>query len=117
MDENKDYVLNIRVSRETYNKLRSKARENRESLSSLVRKAVHDGLEIFGDIKKDFFGEKNDIFKKNVPDFDYFQSVIAAKNLACQRCSTQIAKGERAFIGETKSGSRKYFCSTCFAGI
>ncbi len=109
METNKDYILNIRVSKETYNKLKTKAKENSESLSTLVRKTLDDSWEIFSDLKSDLFGED-----KKTNGVVYYQKVILAKDGICDRCSAAIAKGDHVFLGETKSGAKKYFCNDCF---
>ncbi len=109
MDNNKDYILNIRVSKETLNKLKAKAKENSQSLSGLVRKTLDDSWEIFGDLKEDIFGkdEKN----KGV---EYYQKVIVAKEVECDNCGSLIQKAYEAYLGETKGGKKIYFCNACF---
>lgn len=110
MDNNKEYIINIRVSKDTYNKLKEKAKENSESLSSLVRKTIDDSWEIFKDIKKDLFGDEG----KGNGSVLHYQKVIVAKDVECDRCHSPITKGTQVFLGETKSGTKKYFCSDCF---
>ena len=110
MEDNKDYILNIRVSKETYNKLKEKAKENSETLSTLVRKTLDDSWEILSDLKNELFNENN----KANNGVAYYQKIIAAKELACDRCKMNIPKGSQAFLGETKTGSKKYFCQNCF---
>lgn len=108
MENNKDYILNIRVSKELYEKLKHKAKENSESLSDLVRKSLDDSWEIFGDLKNEIFGQKE------TDNVVYYQKVIIAKDMKCSRCDALIPKGSEMFLGETKSGSKKYFCMACF---
>lgn len=110
MDDNKEYIINIRVSKDTYKKLKDKAKENSESLSSLVRKTLDDSYEILGDIKRDIFGEG----EKPVNNIQYYQKVIVAKDVKCDRCQAEISKGSQVFLGETKTGVKKYFCNNCF---
>jgi hypothetical protein len=109
MDNNKEYIINIRVSKDTYNKLKDKAKENSESLSSLVRKTLDDSYEIFNDLKKDIFGDSN----KNTNNIIHYQKVIVAKDVTCDRCQAPIAKGSQVYLGETKTGTKKYFCNNC----
>lgn len=109
MEDNKDYILNIRVSKETYDKLKKKAKENSESLSGLVRKTIDDSWEIFGDLRDDLFGAKP--AKEGVV---HYQKVILAKNAECSRCGTIISSGTEGYVGQTKSGESKYFCQGCF---
>jgi len=110
MQDNKEYILNIRVSKDTYDKLKRKARENKETLSGLVRKTIDDSYELLGDLKKDLFGEEN----KGRDGLVYYQKVTAARDIECDRCHRIVPKGSAIFMGETKSGAKKYFCTECF---
>lgn len=110
MDDSKDYVLNIRVSKDTLNKLKNKAKENSQSLSDLVRKTLDDSREIFGDFKDDLFGKG----EKAANGVEYFQKVIVAKTVDCEKCASPIAKATEAYLGVTKTGEKKYFCNSCF---
>ncbi len=109
MDDNKEYIINIRVSKDTYKKLKDKAKENSESLSSLVRKTLDDSYEIFSDLKRDIFGDE-----KPSSNIVHYQKVIVAKDVKCDRCQAEITKGSQVFLGETKTGIKKYFCGNCF---
>ena len=110
MEDNKDYIINIRVSKDTYTKLKDKAKQNSESLSDLVRKSIDDGWEILGDLKKDLFpGNKNN------DGILHYQKVIVAKDMTCSNCNTNIPRGSHVFVGETKAGNKKYFCNNCFS--
>ncbi len=112
MTENKEYIINIRVSKDVYKKLKERAKENSESLSSLVRKTIDDGFEIFGDLRKELFGDGEE--KNGNGKFVHYEKVIVAREMECEHCHKPIAKGDNAFLGETKSGQRKYFCADCF---
>src|SRR3989344_4274039 len=48
-EESKDYIINLRVSRATYDKVKQKAKENRETVSNLLRKVIDDSAEIVTD--------------------------------------------------------------------
>jgi formamidopyrimidine-DNA glycosylase len=111
MEDPKDYIINIRVSKEVYDKLQTKAKENSESLSGLVRKTINDSMEIFGDITDELFSKN----KGGKNDFAHYQRVILAKDTPCDRCHTVIPKGSHVLVGETGSGEKKYFCGACFA--
>lgn len=113
MSDNKEYIINIRVSKDTYNKLKAKAKENSESLSSLVRKTLDDSYEIFTDFKNDIF------YKKTVSadNIVHYQKVIVAKDTNCDRCQINIHKGAEMFLAETKTGTGKYFCGACFTNF
>lgn len=105
--DNKDYIINIRVSKETYEKIKDRAQENRETVSNLVRKVIDDSSEIISDISNDMFG-KNKIGKMSV----YYKG-LAADNIACSVCDKKIKKGASVTIGETKTGKKYYFCNKC----
>lgn len=109
--DNKEYIINIRVSKEVYDKLKNRAQENGESLSNLVRKTLSDSWEIFDDLKKDLFGQDKKTDKDNI---EHYTKVIVAKDVFCDRCKASISKGEQVIFGETKTGIKKYICSNCF---
>jgi hypothetical protein len=108
-NDNKDYVINLRVSRATYEKLKSKAAENRDTLSGFVRKAIDDSAEIISDLSNDVFGKR----KKDFGNVDSYHEVEVAKNIKCAQCGEDIPAGETATVGETKSGRKYYFCGKC----
>jgi hypothetical protein len=107
---NKDYIINLRVSKATYEKIKQKARENRESISNLVRKTVDDSLEIISDLSNDLRGkDKSDKFK----DVISYHKVISAQELECDSCEKKIKVGETATIGETVGVKKYFFCNYC----
>ena len=106
--DNKDYIINIRVSKETYTKIRDRAHENRETVSQLVRKVIHDSTEIINDITDDCFGKES--IKKNIVTYD---TVTAAQDIRCAHCSKTIHAGETIVVGETANGKKHYFCVSC----
>lgn len=108
--DNKEYIINIRVSKDTYNKLKSRAKDNGESLSNLVRKTINDSWEIFTDLKKDILGGD----KKPNGDITHYQKIFMAKDIICDHCNNNIPRGNQAFLGETKTGAKKYICNNCF---
>lgn len=110
MDNNKEYIINIRVSKETYNKLKNKAKENGETLSNLVRKTLDDSREILSDLKDELFG----VSSKKANGVDYFQRVILAKDADCFSCGCALTKGTQVYMGQAKNGAQKYFCDSCF---
>ena len=109
MSENKEYIINIRVSKDVYEKLKRKARENSQTLSSLVRKTINDSYEVFKDFKREIFNGDN---KNN--NILYYQKIITATETTCERCHSKISRGNETYMGETKSGFKKYFCNNCF---
>ena len=108
--ENKDYIINLRVSRATYEKIKEKARENRESISNLVRKTVDDSIEIFSDLSHEILGkEKNKKFK----DIIGYYKIKTAQDLKCDNCGAVILSGEIATVGETEGVKKYFFCHYC----
>lgn len=99
-DINKDYILNIRVSKETYEKVKNTAKENSESVSSFVRKVIKDSGEIF-----------NSVFKKcdTWSGIETYSTEKAARDIVCEKSGKKIKKGSPVVVGETSSGRRHYF--------
>lgn len=108
MDENKDYIINIRVSKDTYEKIKNKASENRESVSNLVRKVIEDSSEIISDLSREIFGKG-----AKYSDVVIYYKAQLAKETKCDKCGKTITKGEVATIGENDKGKKYYFCSEC----
>ena len=109
MTKNKDYIINLRVSRSTYNKIKEKAQENRESVSNLVRKAIDDSSEIISDLSDEIFGRKGDKFK----DVAVYYKARIAKEAECANCKKKLAKGSMATVGETQGAKKYFFCDNC----
>ena len=107
-DDGKDYVINLRVSRATYDKIKRKAKENQESISNLVRKAIDDSAEIVSDISGELFGKK-DKFK----DVIGYHKSKAAQELECAKCGAKIVPGEIVTVGETEGAKKYFFCENC----
>lgn len=107
-EDNKDYIINLRVSRATYDKIKQKARENEESISNLVRKAISDSAEIITDLSEEIFGRQNK-FK----DIVGYHRARAAKDLRCAKCERTISAGEVVTIGETEGIKKYFFCENC----
>ncbi len=109
-NENKEYIINLRVSRATYEKVKEKAKENRESISNLVRKAVDDSVEIISDLSNELLGkDKNAKFK----DIISYHRVKTAQEIKCDKCNMIILSGDMATIGETKGAKKYFFCQNC----
>lgn len=105
--KNKDRLLNIRISKKTYDRVKQAAEENKESVSNLVRKIISDCLEITHDISQDIFNKT-----ETTKIFTYYQGVTA-QNIICTKCHKKIKAGNKITIGETTTGKKYYFCSKC----
>jgi len=107
-EDNKDYIINLRVSRETYEKIKEKASENRETISHLLRKVIDDSSEIISDVSQEILGKKS-----SFDDIVSYHKSILAKETPCSKCKKTIPKNKTITIGETKSNKRYIFCSAC----
>jgi formamidopyrimidine-DNA glycosylase len=109
-EDNKDYIINLRVSRATYDKIKTKAKENRESVSNLVRKAVEDSAEIISDLSGELLGKGK---KGNYKDVVSYHKAKTAQELKCDGCGAAIPVAEIATIGETAGAKKYFFCQNC----
>lgn len=100
-EKNKDYILNIRISKDTYEKVKREAKENTESVSNLIRKVINDGLGIVSDLTDN---------QKNITSYHEGKT---AKDISCSQCGKIIKSGKIVTVGETNWGKKYYFCSKC----
>ncbi|KKR15361.1 MAG: hypothetical protein UT43_C0002G0018 [Parcubacteria group bacterium GW2011_GWC1_39_29] len=107
-DTNKDYIINLRVSRATYEKIKHKAKENGDSISTLIRKAISDSAEIIDDLSSELF-QKQEKFK----DILGYHRFKTAQELECSQCHGKISEGETATVGETEKSKKYFFCKNC----
>jgi len=107
-NENKDYILNIRISKKTYEKVKDLAKENAQSVSHLVRKVINDGLDIASDLSEDIFGKG----KKETNIISYYHG-IAGRDIWCAKCGRKIKMGQKIVIGESTFEKKYYFCVNC----
>ena len=109
MSDNKDYIVNLRVTRETYEGLKKKALENSESVSNFIRKAIEGSIGLVADISEDIIN----LGSGDLSGILSYHPAKAAKEMSCARCGAKVAKGEDVMVGET-GGSRKYMlCGKC----
>ncbi len=99
-NNNKDYILNIRVSKETYKKVKDMAKDNSESVSALIRKVLKDSEEILGDIFP---------HKSGWDSIKTFSTEKAARDIVCEKTGKKVKKGSPVVVGQTSSGKRYYF--------
>src|SRR5687768_1119722 len=109
MDDSKDYIINLRVSKETYEKIKNKARKNGDTISALLRNVINDSAEIISDLSSDLTGKK----KSKFSDIVSYHRGMLAQARACDSCSMEMIKGEITTIGETDKGISYYFCTRC----
>lgn len=110
MDDTKDYIINLRVSRQTYDKIRDKARKNGDSISGLIRMLIDDSAEIISDISNDLRGGKR---HGPARDVESYHRATLARDRACDGCGTRMHKGQVVSVGETAKDGSYYFCDTC----
>ncbi len=110
-EDNKDYIINLRVSRATYEKIKAKAKENRESVSNLVRKAIEDSSEIISELSEELLGKKR--ARGKFKDIVSYHKSKTAQELTCAQCAAVIPAGEIATIGETAGAKKYFFCQNC----
>src|SRR4051812_17508054 len=108
-DSTKDYIINLRVSRQTYDKVKSRARKNGQTISNLIRGIIDDSAEIISDISHDLRGPKKEKFGDIV---SYHKSVLAQAK-TCDNCGTEMLQQTEATVGETLGSKRYYFCNNC----
>lgn len=106
-EEKKDYIINLRISRKTCDKLKQKAKENGQTLSSLIRKTVNDGLDIMGDVSDELLGKE----KKNKTAYHHI--VVANKDLKCTGCDKTIDKNTTIFTNGATGEHRENLCGSC----
>jgi hypothetical protein len=106
--DNKDYVINFRVSKDTYEKIKGKAQENRETMSNLVRKVIEDSAEIIDDLSRDIWGGRPEA----KPIVSYAKATLAV-DVRCAGCQKTIKAGTNATIGYDSRGKMFYFCPSC----
>jgi hypothetical protein len=109
-DNNKDYILNLRVSKQTYEKIKGRAVKNGSSISTLLRGIISDSVEIISDLSSDLRG-KTSASKFN--DVASYHKGILAKDRACDNCKVNMNKGQVVTIGETDEGAAYFFCAEC----
>jgi len=112
-DTTKDYVINLRVSRQTYQKIKDKAKKNGNTISSLLRAVIDDSAEIISDLSQDLSGAPYSSPKNRFSDITAYHRAVLAQARPCDNCRTEMIKGEITTIGETAKGPAYYFCGKC----
>lgn len=109
-DDTKDYIINLRVSKQTYEKIKQKARQNKDTISSLLRNIIDDSSEILSDLTKDLKNEKS---AGKFTDVVSYHRATLAQERTCDSCGLTVPKNEVVTIGETGNGKSYYICSRC----
>jgi len=113
MNNKQNKILHTRVPKDLYDKVSSKARKHRVTISNLVRNIVEDYLEIQGDVFDAIDGKIREKLDKKESVIGY-QQITLEKNTICQICGEKIKKGEVAFVGFLEnSASRIIACLKC----
>ncbi|MCA9351326.1 hypothetical protein KC929_00930 [Patescibacteria group bacterium] len=102
----KDKTINLRVSKELYNKIKKKATENRETISSTTRRFIQDSCEIISDLAGEVLTPREEVF-----DFEYDGKAVS--DTACALCDKKIKKGSKIKIQETNAGKKRTVCGKC----
>ncbi len=109
MSDNKDHIVNLRVTSDTYEKLKKGALANSESVSNFIRKAIEGSIGLVADISEEILS----LGSGDLSGIESYHPARAAKKMACARCGGNIVRGATMMVGET-SGSRKYMlCEEC----
>ena len=83
----KEKTLNFRISKELYEKIKKKATENHETISSTARRFIQDSCEIISDVAGEILTPREQIF-----DFEY-----DGKAVSDTMCSTSLSS-EKALV-------------------
>lgn len=110
-----DKVLNTRVSKKLYQKISSKAKKNRTTVSNLIRNLVEDALEIHEDIH-DAVDKK---IRKYLSEAEQqhiigFQEVNLAKDTKCDNCGKSLKASQTAYFAFFEDRDLKaILCAEC----
>lgn len=110
-----DKVLNARVSNKLYEKISSKAKKNRITVSNLIRNLVEDALEIHEDIHeavdKKIRKYLSETEKQNILGY---QEMALVKDTECDNCGKTLKASERAYFAFFEDRDIKaVLCVTC----
>lgn len=94
-----DKVLNTRVSKKLYEKISSKAKKNRMTVSNLIRNLVEDALEIHEDLH-DAVDKKIRSYLSEAEQQHIlgFQEVNLAKDIQCDNCGKPLKASQTAYF-------------------
>lgn len=109
-DSTKDYIINLRVSKDTYEKIKERSCKNRETISNLVRTIINDSIDTANDLSSELLGSKKKKADENVVSY---QRGVMAQDKKCDDCDCDMKNGDTIIIGETATNARRYFCKTC----
>ncbi|MFA4845222.1 MAG: hypothetical protein WC654_01550 [Patescibacteria group bacterium] len=111
----KDYVINLRVSKETFDKIKVRAKKNKDTASGLIRTLIDDSINTVADISSEVLTKANGD-SKDAELVSYHKGILAQKR-ACKTCELEMKAGDAVVIGETSTGIRFYFCLDCKSDV
>lgn len=109
----KDCIVNLRVSKETYEKIKERAKRDGDTASSLIRSLIQDSIDTVADLSSEFLSEED---KPDAEIVSYHKGVLA-QGRVCKNCDHEMKEGDAVTIGETSTGRRSYFCLDCKSGV
>ena len=107
---NKNRILNLRVSKKTYEKITDKARKNGETISNFIRSVIQDSIEVASDISSDLMGKEP---RDRIQEVVSYHEAKLARSVPCDNCGISIKKHSAITVGETSTGSVFFFCEKC----
>ena len=116
--ENKDHVLQARVSSSMYDKLVEQASRLRVPVSNLVRNILEDSIRMVGNIVEGSL-EIAEVLGTGVSDKELsevlgWQPLVANRRLTCNRCGKAVEKGDTAMTSVgSPTGRTIVICEGC----
>lgn len=106
----KNHILNLRVSKKTYEKISDRAKKNGKTISNLIRSIISDSVEVVTDISSDLMGKNP---KEKFQSIVSYHKAKLAQDMLCDNCGVTLKKQTAVIIGETLTGTRYFFCEKC----
>lgn len=110
-----DKVLNARVSKKLYEKIASKAKKNRMTVSNLIRNLVEDALELHEDFHEAVDRKiRKYLSKTDKQNILGYQEVVLAKDTECDNCGDSLKASEKAYFAFFENRDIKaILCAKC----
>jgi hypothetical protein len=111
--KNHDKVIHARISKDLYEKIASRAKKHRVTVSNLLRNVVEDYLDIQGDVLGIVHEKINDYLDKR-QSIVGSQSIMVEKETVCRLCQKKVGRGQEAFVAFLEGTSRTMvICKEC----